>query len=72
MVTGRPLQEVLRECELAPGDFVRWCKQLADFLGQVADAAGVLSGEDSAAVAKNAVLAARSIRRSVVAYSSVG
>ncbi len=71
-VNGRPLQEVLRECELAPGDFVRWCKQLADFLGQVADAAGVLSGEDSAAVAKNAVLAARSIRRSVVAYSSVG
>ena len=31
---------MLRDVDLAAGDFVRWCKQLADLLGQIADAAG--------------------------------
>jgi ATP-dependent RNA helicase HelY len=50
---------------LAPGDFVRWAKQVIDLLDQVAAAA---DGE----VAANARSAAESMRRGVVAYSSVG
>ena len=39
--TGGPgrLESVLRGADLTAGDFVRWCKQLVDLLGQVADAA---------------------------------
>ncbi|MGH2540613.1 MAG: DEAD/DEAH box helicase, partial [Actinomycetota bacterium] len=36
---GRPLDEVLAETEMAPGDFVRNCKQLLDLLRQVEDVA---------------------------------
>jgi ATP-dependent RNA helicase HelY len=49
------------------GDFVRWCKQCIDVLGQVAVAAP--EGGD---VAKNARRALESMRRGVVAYTSVG
>jgi ATP-dependent RNA helicase HelY len=49
---------------LAPGDFVRWAKQVIDLLDQVAAAA---DGE----VAANARSATDSMRRGVVAYSSV-
>jgi ATP-dependent RNA helicase HelY len=51
--------------DLAPGDFVRWVKQVIDLLDQVAAAA---DGD----VAANARTAAESMRRGVVAYSSVG
>ena len=54
----------LRE-DLAPGDFVRWAKQVIDLMDQVAAAA---DGD----VAANARSAAESMRRGVVAYSSVG
>ena len=72
-VNGRSLQSVLREADLAPGDFVRWCKMLADFLGQVADASAPVGDHDPDAgqVHDSATQAARAIKRGVVAYSSV-
>ena len=36
---GTGLDEVLREAEMPAGDFVRWCKQVIDVLGQIAAAA---------------------------------
>src|SRR4029078_9182522 len=36
---GTPLDEVLDETEMAPGDFVRNCKQLIDLLRQIEDVA---------------------------------
>jgi ATP-dependent RNA helicase HelY len=65
-VSGRPLPEVLDSTDLAAGDFVRWCKQLADFLDQVAVAA-VGSDADVAATAREAAVR---IRRGVVDYST--
>ncbi|WP_345646031.1 DEAD/DEAH box helicase [Streptomyces tremellae] len=66
--SGRGLDEVLREAEMPAGDFVRWCKQVIDVLGQVA---AVPSSEEST-VARNARRAIEGMRRGVVAYSSVG
>ncbi|MET0801512.1 MAG: RNA helicase, partial [Actinomycetota bacterium] len=61
---GRPLDEVLAETEMAPGDFVRNCKQLLDLLRQVEEVArpevAVLFGR-----ARSAVL------RGVVAYTGL-
>ncbi|MEU6124315.1 DEAD/DEAH box helicase [Streptomyces sp. NPDC047123] len=65
---GKGLDEVLREAEMPAGDFVRWCKQVIDVLGQIAAAA---PREDST-VAKNARKAVDQLLRGVVAYSSVG
>ena len=56
-----------KEADMAPGDFVRWCKQLADLLDQVAAAADAGPGEELRTAARAAVQA---IRRGVVAYSS--
>ena len=39
-VAGRDLGQVLDECGLTAGDFVRWARQVIDLAGQVADAAG--------------------------------
>ena len=36
---GKPLEDVLEETEMAPGDFVRNCKQLIDLLRQIEDVA---------------------------------
>jgi len=36
---GRPLEDLLEETEMAPGDFVRNCRQLVDLLRQVEDVA---------------------------------
>ncbi|HEU5332809.1 MAG TPA: DEAD/DEAH box helicase [Actinocrinis sp.] len=72
--TGHRLDAVLEEVGLPAGDFVRWCKQLIDLLGQLADAAAALA-PDSAASARirdNARAAVDLLRRGVVAYSSVG
>ncbi|MCF3961561.1 DEAD/DEAH box helicase [Streptomyces fuscigenes] len=66
--SGRGLDEVLREAEMPAGDFVRWCKQVIDVLGQVA---AVPSAEGST-VTRNARRAIDAMRRGVVAYSSVG
>lgn len=55
------------------GDFVRWCKQVIDVLGQIAAASPSVSGAgDGNTVAKNARKAVDALRRGVVAYSSVG
>jgi ATP-dependent RNA helicase HelY len=66
--SGKGLDEVLREAEMPAGDFVRWCKQVIDVLGQISAAA---PAEDST-VARNARRAVDGLLRGVVAYSSVG
>ncbi|MFI5804105.1 DEAD/DEAH box helicase [Streptomyces sp. NPDC051561] len=66
--SGKGLDEVLREAEMPAGDFVRWCKQVIDVLGQVAAAAP----REGSTVAKNARRAVDAVLRGVVAYSSVG
>jgi ATP-dependent RNA helicase HelY len=72
--TGHRLDTVLEEVGLPAGDFVRWCKQLIDLLGQLADAAGTLAPQnsDSARIRDAARAAVDLLRRGVVAYSSVG
>jgi ATP-dependent RNA helicase HelY len=61
---GATLEEVLDETDLAPGDFVRWVKQLLDLTEQVADAAG------DSPLRRTAREVTRSMRRGVVTYSS--
>ncbi|WP_030955230.1 DEAD/DEAH box helicase [Streptomyces sp. NRRL S-481] len=65
--SGKGLDEVLREAEMPAGDFVRWCKQVIDVLGQIAAAA-----PQGSSVVKNARKAVDLLLRGVVAYSSVG
>ncbi|NBM14357.1 RNA helicase [Streptomyces sp. GC420] len=67
--SGKGLDEVLRESEMPAGDFVRWCKQVIDVLGQIAAAAPV---DGDSKVARNARKAVDALLRGVVAYSSVG
>jgi ATP-dependent RNA helicase HelY len=64
---GRGLDTVLREVGMPAGDFVRWCKQVIDVLGQLAAAAPA-----EGTVGKNARKAIDKMLRGVVAYSSVG
>ncbi len=61
---GASLEDVLDEVELAPGDFVRWVKQLLDLAEQIADAAA------DTPLRRTAREAVRSMRRGVVAYSA--
>jgi ATP-dependent RNA helicase HelY len=61
---GKPLEDVLAETEMAPGDFVRSCKQLIDLLRQIEEVAP-LATADVARGARRAVL------RGVVAYTGV-
>ena len=63
---GANLNSVLHESDLSAGDFVRWCKQVIDLLGQIADA---LSGHDPT-MAERAHRAAAAIDRGVIRYSS--
>jgi ATP-dependent RNA helicase HelY len=49
---------------MAPGDFVRNCKQLLDLLRQIED---VAAGDDAAAVRS----AREAVNRGVVAYTGV-
>jgi ATP-dependent RNA helicase HelY len=63
---GDPLDAVLLDASQAPGDFVRWMKQLVDLLDQVADAA-----PEGSPVRRTASRAVSSLRRGVVAYSAV-
>jgi ATP-dependent RNA helicase HelY len=64
--SGHDLEDVLDDARgLAAGDFVRWVKQVIDLLEQVAAAA---TGEVSAAARS----AAGTMRRGVIAYTSVG
>ncbi|MET7360286.1 DEAD/DEAH box helicase [Streptomyces sp. NPDC005562] len=66
--SDKGLDEVLREAEMPAGDFVRWCKQVIDVLGQISAAAP----RENSTVAKNARKAVDQLLRGVVAYSSVG
>jgi ATP-dependent RNA helicase HelY len=61
---GKPLDDVLRETEMAPGDFVRNCKQLVDLLRQIEDVAE----PDTAALVGRARVG---VLRGVVAYTGV-
>ncbi|MCU0297875.1 MAG: hypothetical protein MUF33_05060 [Candidatus Nanopelagicales bacterium] len=63
--SGQSLSSVLSGCDLPAGDFVRWCKQVIDALGQVSAAAA----EDDP-VRQRARAAADLLRRGVVDYSS--
>ncbi len=60
----KPLEDVLAETEMAPGDFVRSCKQLVDLLRQIEEVAERSTAE--------LVRAARgAVSRGVVAYTGV-
>ena len=61
---GVALEEILEETEMAPGDFVRNCKQLLDLLRQIAEVAGPGTAA-SVRAAHDAVL------HGVVAYTGV-
>ena len=64
-VQGASLDDVLRETEMAAGDFVRAMKQLIDVLAQVGDAAGPGDLKDTVRAALT------ELRRGVVSYTSV-
>jgi ATP-dependent RNA helicase HelY len=66
---GQPLEVVLRGSDLAAGDFVRWCKQVIDLLGQLQQAGGESPG--GSRLRRTATEAVDRVRRGVVAYSSV-
>lgn len=59
---GKSLDTVLSGSEIAPGDMVRWCKQVIDTLDQVAAVA------PSTAIQERARAAVTAMRRGVVAY----
>jgi ATP-dependent RNA helicase HelY len=62
---GDRLEKVLdADPDMTAGDFVRWCKQLVDLLGQIA----LVAGESP--VRRTARQAMDAVRRGVVAYSS--
>jgi ATP-dependent RNA helicase HelY len=61
---GKPLEDVLREMTMAPGDFVRNCKQLLDLLRQIAE---VAPGATSDVTRR----AGDAVNRGVVAYTGV-
>jgi ATP-dependent RNA helicase HelY len=63
---GQSLDTVLRDSDLAAGDFVRRCKQLVDLLGQVQNAWDDPAGRRAARQAVDGVL------RGVVAHSLPG
>jgi ATP-dependent RNA helicase HelY len=62
--SGAALDSVLRDAELAAGDFVRWMKQAIDLLDQISI---VADGE----LGRTARASIDGIRRGIVAYSSV-
>jgi ATP-dependent RNA helicase HelY len=61
---GKALEDVLLETEMAPGDFVRTCKQLLDVLRQVEDVAD----EETSGLAR---AAREAVNRGVVSYTGV-
>jgi ATP-dependent RNA helicase HelY len=62
---GHDLDAVLKDSDLAPGDFVRWTKQVIDLLGQIQ-----LATTDPA-LRRTAVRSVDRLRRGVVAHSSL-
>ena len=61
---GLPLDTVLAEADMAAGDFVRWTKQTIDLLDQLS----LVAPPELAGTARRAL---ESVRRGIVAYSSV-
>jgi ATP-dependent RNA helicase HelY len=61
---GKPLEDVLIEMDMAPGDFVRSCKLLIDLLRQLEEVAG----DEASDLARRA---REAVNRSVVAYTGV-
>ncbi|PJJ63253.1 DEAD/DEAH box helicase [Compostimonas suwonensis] len=61
---GSGLSEVLEDADMAAGDFVRWAKQTIDLLDQLSNVA-------QGSVGRTARQALDSVRRGIVAYSSV-
>jgi ATP-dependent RNA helicase HelY len=61
---GKPLEDVLHEADMAPGDFVRNCKQLLDLLRQIEDVA-------PPATAATVRAAREAVDHGVVAYTGV-
>ena len=59
---GKGLDTVLDGSNIAPGDMVRWCKQVIDALDQIAQVA------PSSTTRERASTAIRAMRRGVVAY----
>ncbi|SDN62538.1 ATP-dependent RNA helicase HelY [Actinomyces ruminicola] len=71
---GADLAGVLEDTDLTAGDFVRWCKQLLDVLGQLATiTSGARAGErvGLARLAATAAEACLDVNRGVVSWSSV-
>jgi ATP-dependent RNA helicase HelY len=69
--SGQRLEAVLRDAELTAGDFVRWCKQLGDLLGQVATAAASQDTPAGNRLARTAREAVDAILRGVVSLGTV-
>jgi ATP-dependent RNA helicase HelY len=61
---GEALEEILADTEMAPGDFVRNCKQLADLLRQIEEVAP----DETAALVREG---RQRVLRGVVAYTGV-
>jgi ATP-dependent RNA helicase HelY len=61
---GKPLEDVLAESQMAPGDFVRSCKLLVDLLKQIQEVAP----EPASSVMREA---REAVSRGVVAYTGV-
>ena len=59
---GKSLDTVLAGTDIAPGDMVRWCKQVIDALDQIADVA------PTEQLRTQALTAIAAMRRGVVAY----
>jgi ATP-dependent RNA helicase HelY len=59
---GKSLDAVTRSSDIAPGDMVRWCKQVIDALDQISQSA------PSTAISDRAQQAIVAMRRGVVAY----
>lgn len=65
-VRGSSLNSALRGTDMAPGDFVRWAKQVIDTLDQFAK-----NSELPPMLVRNAYKAVDQVKRGVVAYSNV-
>jgi ATP-dependent RNA helicase HelY len=73
---GQPLETVLGETRMTPGDFVRNCKQLIDLLRQIEEASiadgGTGTGIEGDGGNNSSVRAARkAINRGVIAYTGL-
>ncbi|MFP5335491.1 MAG: DEAD/DEAH box helicase [Actinomycetes bacterium] len=67
--TGSRLEDVLQEADVAAGDFVRWCRQVLDLLGQVEVVADTVGDPRLRRTARQAAAA---VNRGVVAYAAGG